>query len=256
MLFSRFRLLLLLPLALLPACADPPPAAPSGSQVFQADQKCMEHVWPSEVARTNCLDTVEYSVVQANLPYLEPSFRTFAENRRKLAMMFDQENMIARENWEKFRERLKDLSAALATMEPHLTDPNGRLMKDIQALDMWHTCNSLQAVPRIVCSGKMMREVWQKDAPDTLRLFSTFQSKRLRIAEEYDTSGAADINRQAVQRHNAATAQMVEGYADYCRKEMIRQSREQSDGPLLEALLSSLAHSSMVNYNGELASGQ
>ncbi len=252
MTFPRFRFLLLLPLVLLTACADPP-ATTSGAAVFQADQKCMMHVWPSEVARTNCLDTVEYSVVQADLPYLEPSFRTFAENRRKLATVFDQENMIARENWEKFRERLKDLSAALATMEPHLTDPNGRLMRDIQALDMWHTCTSLKAVPRIVCSGQMMREVWQKDAPDTLRLFDTFQSKRLRIAEEYDTSGAADINRQAVQRHNAATAQMVAGYADYCRKEMIRQGREQNDGPLLESLLSSLAHSSLVNYNGELA---
>ena len=238
--------------ALLPACDDGAIGDDNQPTIYQADQNCMVQSWPNEVTRVNCLDTVEYSVVQRNLPYLANSFRTFASNRQKMAALFDQENTIARENWDKFRSRQKDLSSILSTLEPRIADPQAQLMVDLHATNMWRVCTSAQAVERITCSGALMRPVWQKDAPDSLPLFESFQRKRLHIAQEYDASGAYEINRQAVEHHNNAMQQMLVEYDGYCRHEVQTHGNSPADLAVLRGFLGSVQRASLTPANGTI----
>jgi hypothetical protein len=190
-----------------------------------ADKKCTTRQFESATAKAECFSQVEHPIVQQDIPFAADAYSIFQARRSSAAVEFDRDTAPVQAAWKRFYDGTQQVAAVLIAHEAGFADGNAPLRKDINKANVESVCRQTQLTERMACFSEITREIWEKDAGNTLAYYDEFQSKRTQLAREYDATSAQFAAHSAVERYNARIKQAIAEFATDAS--LARQAAEQ-----------------------------
>src|SRR5712671_7695424 len=188
----RRSIFLLSGLVLVSGCALNSPGQ-LNQKLADADKQCSSRTdWPNKVSIASCYDRMEEPVIAEKAPAALAAFNQFSERRRYLAEQADITNAKGIEQSAKYRASLAEAFAVLKAREPKLADSKSSLSKEWNGARAPSVCRQNSLSEQVSCIARILRPIWERNAPDTLAYYDEHQEQHLRFARDFDASGALE----------------------------------------------------------------
>ncbi len=261
----------------LPTWAQLPWEQSLKDELIALEKKCPWHgPWQGEtsmVVRANCLNAVDAPIIKTKAPILMQPFETFFSRRILLAQKYDGEIARSVEAWNRFQQGLKEAEAVLASHEPRwAAGQESSLNKDLKAADPLTVCTPQKKteVSRLKCLDSIVRPIWEREAPETLKYYDEIQKRRIQLATQFDsvrvTKASALADEHLNKGFREATGQLISDSQQAIQEKQavdaqsaIEQAREREQllnfvGAFTQVLLQGVAAAAQARANAHFPS--
>jgi hypothetical protein len=227
------------------------------AEIAAADKRCLSQPAVNQVARDSCFDALEMPIINTKAPVLVRSYEMFSSRRILLAQKFDAENARSLEAGNRFRQGINEAQAVLVAHEPRWAPgQDSSLSKEILATNPDMACQADQSlVARMKCYDSIMRPIWERDAPETIKYYNEFQNKRLQLAKAYDATGTQKLHNLANEHWRNGIKQAVDELRSNIRQALAELVQQQQAVATQSAAEQAREREQAANFASTLAQG-